>query len=40
VIVVDTSVAVKWAVDEPGHADALALLDLSEQRYAPDLLLP
>ena len=39
-IVVDTSVAVKWAVDEPGHADALALLDLDVQRYAPDLLLP
>ena len=39
-IVIDTSVAVKWTVDEPGHADALALLDLREQRYAPDLLLP
>jgi predicted nucleic acid-binding protein len=40
VIVVDTSVAVKWAVDEPGHIDALAVLDLDEPRYAPDLLLP
>jgi predicted nucleic acid-binding protein len=40
VIVVDTSVAIKWAVDEPGHAEALALLDLDIPRYAPDLLMP
>jgi len=39
-IVIDTSVAVKWTLAEPGHNNALALFDLDEQRYAPDLLLP
>jgi len=39
-IVVDTSVAVKWVVAEPGHHDALALFDLAHPRVAPDLVLP
>jgi hypothetical protein len=39
VIVIDTSIAVKWVVDEPGHEDALALLAIAEKRRAPDLLL-
>jgi predicted nucleic acid-binding protein len=39
-IVVDTSVAVKWVVAEPGHHDALALFDLTQPRIAPDLVLP
>jgi predicted nucleic acid-binding protein len=39
-IVVDTSVAVKWVVAEAGHQDALALFDLPQPRIAPDLVLP
>ena len=39
-IVVDTSVAVKWAVKEPLHVEALRILDSNQQLLAPDLLLP
>jgi predicted nucleic acid-binding protein len=38
VIVVDASVAVKWAVEEPGRADALRILELNEELVAPDLI--
>jgi predicted nucleic acid-binding protein len=39
-IVIDTSVAVKWTVKEDGHKEALDLLELDQQRIAPDVLLP
>ena len=39
-IVVDTSVATKWIVTEPGHEVAIALLETSFDIVAPDLLLP
>lgn len=39
-IVIDTSVAVKWTVKEDGHEAALALLYLDQPLIAPDLLLP
>ncbi len=37
-IVVDASVALKWVLDEPGSADALAVLDM-DVLHAPDFLL-
>lgn len=37
-IVVDASIAVKWAVDEPGRAEALQVLDLEQDLGAPDLI--
>lgn len=37
--VVDASVAVKWFVAEPGHAEALALLASGSKLVAPDLVL-
>ena len=39
-IIVDTSVAAKWIVQEPGREQALALLDGSLDIEAPDLLMP
>jgi predicted nucleic acid-binding protein len=39
-IVIDTSVAVKWTVKEDGHKAALDLLELDQQRIGPDVLLP
>jgi predicted nucleic acid-binding protein len=39
-IVVDTSVAIKWVVAEPSSGEALAFLELAESLIAPDLLLP
>jgi len=39
-IVIDTSVAVKWAIAEVGHDAAVALFDIDEPLSAPDLLLP
>jgi predicted nucleic acid-binding protein len=39
-IVIDTSVAVKWTVKEDGHKAALDLLELDQQRIAPDVLIP
>ncbi len=38
-IVVDASVAVKWFVDEPGHAQAVELLAAEDDLVAPELLL-
>lgn len=37
-IVVDASVAVKWAVVEPGRDEALKVLDLGQELRAPDLI--
>lgn len=37
-IVVDASIAVKWAVDEPGRKEALAVLDAEGPFVAPDLI--
>lgn len=37
-IVVDASVAVKWAVEEPGRPEAMRLLALPEELAAPDLI--
>lgn len=37
-IIVDTSVAVKWSLKEPGHEQALEILDFDEPRAAPDLI--
>lgn len=37
-IVVDASVAVKWAVDEPGRDAALRVLDLGQDLVAPDII--
>lgn len=37
-LVVDTSVAIKWVSPEPGHQDALDLLDSDAEFLAPDLL--
>jgi predicted nucleic acid-binding protein len=39
-IVVDTSVIVKWLVEEDGHAEALLLLNKSVRLACPDLALP
>jgi len=39
-IVFDTSVAVKWTVKEQDHPEAIAVLEVDEERIAPDLLLP
>jgi predicted nucleic acid-binding protein len=39
-IVIDTSVPVKWTVKEDGHKAALDLLELDQQRIAPDVLIP
>lgn len=36
--VVDLSVALKWFIDEPGHAQALELLDRQDELYAPDCI--
>lgn len=36
--VVDSSVALKWFIQEPGHAQALELLDRQEELYAPDCI--
>ncbi len=38
-LVVDSSVALKWFVKEPGHEAALELLDGSDPLIAPDLIL-
>jgi len=38
VIIVDTSIAVKWALHEPERPEALQLLDLGVQFAAPDLI--
>lgn len=38
-LVLDASVAVKLVVDEPGTEQALAILDLPEERIAPDWML-
>jgi predicted nucleic acid-binding protein len=38
IFVVDASVAVKWALDEPGRQDALAVLNLDAELWAPDVL--
>lgn len=38
-IVADTSVVVKWFVQEDGHVDALRLLENPEHRICPDLAL-
>ncbi|HEY8951495.1 MAG TPA: type II toxin-antitoxin system VapC family toxin [Candidatus Dormibacteraeota bacterium] len=38
-LVVDTSVAVKWYVPEPGAASAARLLGLGDELLAPDFLL-
>jgi len=38
-VVVDSSVAVKWFLAEPDHADAVALSKTAEQMYAPELLI-
>lgn len=38
-LVVDSSVALKWFVTEPGHHSALRLLDGDEPLIAPDLIL-
>ncbi len=38
-LVLDASVALKLVVEEPGTAQAFALLDLDEKRIAPDWLL-
>lgn len=38
-LVLDASVALKWIVEEPGSSQAFALLDLPDQRIAPDWLL-
>ena len=37
-IVVDASVAVKWAVEESGRTEALEVLDLDQGLAAPDLI--
>jgi predicted nucleic acid-binding protein len=37
-LVLDASVAVKWFIEEPGTAAALALLSQDEALIAPDLL--
>jgi predicted nucleic acid-binding protein len=39
-IVVDTSVIVKWLVEEDGHAEALLLLNKGVRLACPDLALP
>jgi len=36
--VIDASVAVKWLVDEPGSAEAAAVLATDDQLVAPELL--
>ncbi len=38
-LVLDASVALKLIVEEPGSSQAIALLDLPEQRIAPDWLM-
>ena len=38
-IVIDTSVAVKWVIDEPGSQQALMILDSGETLLAPDFML-
>ena len=35
-LIIDASVAIKFVVEEPGAAAALALLDRAERRFAPD----
>jgi predicted nucleic acid-binding protein len=37
-LVVDTSVALKWFIEEAGRAQAVQMLDVAD-RHAPDLLL-
>ena len=37
-IVVDASVALKWAVEEPGRAEALQVLALDQELIAPELI--
>jgi predicted nucleic acid-binding protein len=39
ILIVDSSVAVKWAVDEEGHADAVALIAGGHDFLVPDFLL-
>jgi predicted nucleic acid-binding protein len=38
-IVIDTSVIVKWFVEEEGHEEALRLLQSGERRLCPDVAL-
>lgn len=37
-IVVDASIAVKWAVEEPGSIEARRLLDIEDELGCPDVL--
>jgi predicted nucleic acid-binding protein len=37
-IIVDASVAIKWAIDEPSHRAARDLIALTEQLTAPDII--
>ena len=39
-LVIDTSVAIKWVVEEEGSVAATALLDVGHGFRAPDLLMP
>lgn len=39
-IVIDSSVAIKWVVREPGHDAALQLFERQQVMAAPDLLIP
>jgi predicted nucleic acid-binding protein len=38
-LVVDASVVVKWFVEEQGQAEAMAILERSDECFAPDLVL-
>lgn len=38
-LVIDTSVIIKWFVNEDGHKEAIKLLDTSEQLICPDFAL-
>jgi predicted nucleic acid-binding protein len=39
IVIVDASVAIKWAVDEDGHTDAVALIESGHEFLVPDFLL-
>lgn len=38
ILVIDASVAVKWTLEEPGRDEALRMLDLGAELWAPDLI--